>query len=266
MHKTVQLNNKFKLTLEYNGGKYAGWQKQPGGRTVQGLLIDAAKQVFPASYVDIQGSGRTDKGVHALGQVAHLAVNAKMNPDILQLKLNDLLPAEINILKVEHAQKNFHARHDAIARSYIYQISRRRSAFGKEFSWWIKDQLNIDNMKNAGELFVGAHDFVSFTDKGIENDETRVHVEKLEVLDFDPIILIHIKASHFLWKMVRRIVGVLVESGRGKMSNGDINYLIANKSDAPAKLTAPPSGLFLHTVYFKDTPAEIEIKPTINLL
>jgi tRNA pseudouridine38-40 synthase len=267
MHKTaVPLNNKFKLTLEYNGSRFSGWQKQPERRTVQGFLIEAAKQVFPSSYVDIQGSGRTDKGVHALGQVAHLAVNGKMNPDILKFKLNDLLPADINILNVEHANQNFHARHDAIARSYVYQISRRRSAFGKDYTWWIKDTLHIENMQSAAGLFVGVHDFVSFSDKDIEENETRVHVEKLEVLNFDPLILIHIKASHFLWKMVRRVVGVLAESGRGKMTNREIEFLLNNRSDVPAKFTAPPSGLFLHTVFFKDTSGVEDIKPTINIL
>jgi len=263
MYRSAQIN-KYKVTLEYDGGRYSGWQKQPERRTVQGILIDSAKQIFPSSSIDIQGSGRTDKGVHALGQIAHFAVDGKMNPDILRLKWNDLLPADINILKIESAGKNFHARHDAIARSYIYQISRRRSAFGKDCTWWIKDRLNIANMQNCAPLFTGMHDFVSFTDKDVEKNETRVQVEKLEVLDFDPIILVHIKASHFLWKMVRRIVGVLAEVGRGKMSSSEVDFLINNRSDVPARYTPPPSGLFLHTVYFRDTDVTGEIKPTMN--
>ena len=256
--------NKFKVTLEFNGGKYSGWQMQPGCKTIQGILLDAAKQIFPGSPIEIYGSGRTDKGVHALGQVAHLAVNGKMSLEILRLKWNDLLPSDINILTVESAHKDFHARHDAVARSYIYQISRRRNAFGKDYTWWIKDQLNINTMRDCAKVFEGTHDFASFTDKNIEKSETRVRVEKLELYEFGSVILIHFKASHFLWKMVRRVVGILAEAGRGNIKPADIEFLLKTRSDAPAKFTAPPSGLFLQKVYFNDTEEDTEIQPLFN--
>jgi len=126
---------RFKLYVEYDGTRYSGWQMQKNSKTVQGTLMNAADQIFKGEKADIQGSGRTDSGVHALCQVAHLEVKTMLAPEILRMKFNDLLPHDINILEVEKTHKNFHARHDADKRSYIYQISKRRTAFGKPFVW-----------------------------------------------------------------------------------------------------------------------------------
>ena len=130
---------RFKLYIEYEGTRYSGWQMQKNSKSVQGKLYEAAEKIFKGERMEIYGSGRTDAGVHALCQVAHLDVKTMIAPEIIRMKLNDELPADISVLEVEKTHPKFHARHDAIRRSYIYQISRRRTAFGKPFVWWIKD-------------------------------------------------------------------------------------------------------------------------------
>jgi len=172
-------------------------------------------------------------------------------PEIIRMKLNDNLPHDINILEVEKARPDFHARHDALTRSYIYQVSRRRSAFGKNYTWWIKDKLNFSDMNEAASLLAGMHDFVSFSDEDPNEKSTRVLIENIQLEERGVLILIRITGSHFLWKMVRRIAGVLVEIGRGKKNRDDLSFYLNNKSAEPAKYTAPPAGLFLEGVYYK---------------
>jgi tRNA pseudouridine38-40 synthase len=244
-------SSRFKLYIEYDGSRFSGWQKQPDAKTIQGTLLSAAKEVFGDAPADIQGSGRTDSGVHAICQVAHLDVSTMLAPEIIRMKLNDNLPHDINILEVEKARPDFHARHDALTRSYIYQVSRRRSAFGKNYTWWIKDKLNFSDMNEAASLLAGMHDFVSFSDEDPNEKSTRVLIENIQLEERGALILIRITGSHFLWKMVRRIAGVLVEIGRGKKNRDDLSFYLNNKSAEPAKYTAPPAGLFLEGVYYK---------------
>ena len=123
--------SRFKVYLEYEGTRYSGWQIQKNARTVQGEILRACHDIFKVAEIEFYGSGRTDAGVHALIQVAHLDVQTMLAPEVIRMKLNDELPADINILEVEKAPATFHARHDAVGRSYLYQISRRRTAFGK---------------------------------------------------------------------------------------------------------------------------------------
>jgi len=257
--------SRFKLYIEYEGTRYSGWQKQPNARTIQGELIKSCEKIFGKDFIDLQGSGRTDSGVHALCQVAHLDVNTVLAPEIIKLKLNDLLPHDINILEVEKSDKTFHARHSAKSRSYIYQISRRRTAFGKNFVWWIKDKLDFNEMESASKVFIGLHNFASFSDDDPEEKSTKVLIDNIRLKEEDDLILIRITGSHFIWKMVRRIVGVLVEVGRGKMSSEDLIYYLNHKSDEPARFTAPPSGLFLEKVYYDGDKIKNEFESLIRI-
>ncbi len=258
--------SRFKLYIEYEGTRYSGWQKQKNAKTIQGILINISHDIFNGSKIDLQGSGRTDSGVHALCQVAHLDAGTMLAPEIIKLKINDKLPSDINILEIEKINKNFHARHNAVSRSYIYQISKRRTAFGKNFVWWIKDDLNFNEMKSAAQEFIGMHDFFSFAEKDNEGKSTKVLIDNVQLKDEGDLILIRITGSHFLWKMVRRIVGVLVEIGRGEMTTADLkNYLITKTKEA-AKYTAPPSGLFLENVYYKGDKIEDDFDPPVKFM
>ncbi len=256
---------RFKLTLEYAGTRYSGWQIQKNARTVQGELRRAVSEVTKKTDFEIYGSGRTDAGVHALGQVAHLDAETRMAPESLRRALNDLLPADIHVLSLVRADPRFHARHDAVARSYLYQISRRRTAFGKPYVWWVKDELSLPKMRAAAALFQGMHDFRSFTDQKEEDGSTKVLLQEVAVAEEGALILIRIVGSHFLWKMVRRMVGVLAEVGRGAMSEPDVKALLARKSRAVAALTAPPSGLFLERVFYGSDPTRYPLVPFLDI-
>ncbi len=256
---------KYKLVLEYDGTNYRGWQAQKNAKSVQGTLIKTAGELF-GGPADVQGAGRTDAGVHALAQVAHLEINQKIKPDTLRMNLNDALPASINVLSAESVSPRFHARHDAVCRSYLYLIALRRTAFGKRYVWWVKDRLDFDRMRQALGVFHGFHDFGSFADKRMDkNVSTQVNVEKVELKKAEGMITLRIVASHFLWKMVRRIVGITVEAGRGNLSTNRVENLLKSYSEIPAHFTAPPSGLFLEKVLYTGDKLP-EIKLPLNLL
>lgn len=257
--------SRFKLFIEYEGTRYSGWQKQENAKTIQGSILKAAQEVFGDSFIDIQGSGRTDSGVHALCQVAHFDVKTVLAPEIIRMKLNDMLPHDITILEVEKTNKDFHARHDATSRSYIYQISRRRTAFGKNFVWWIKDELDFKRMESAAKLFLGMNNYSSFSDDDSAEKSTKVLIDEIQLKEEGNLILIRIVGSHFIWKMVRRIVGILAEVGRGRKSERDILFYLNNKSNEPARFTAPPSGLFLETVTYKDESISKELTSLIKI-
>ncbi len=243
----------WKLEIEYEGTRYRGWQIQHNANTIQGELQKAAYQLF-SGKVELGGAGRTDAGVHAAQQIAHLRVaDLKINvtPRQIQHGFNDLLPHDINVKRVLNAAENFDARRDAVQRYYLYQISTRRTAFAKNLVWWIKDRLDVAPMQEAAALLVGKKDFRSFCElDDARKQSTLVKVEQAQIFTDGDLICFRIGASHFLWKMVRRIVGMLAEVGRGSLSVDGFHRLIKFHSDAPAKFTAPPSGLFLERVLY----------------
>lgn len=240
----------WKLTLEYDGTRYRGWQTQKNtDRTVQGVLQRAAREVLGEDAA-VGGAGRTDAGVHALAQVAHLKARKDLREDEIAWQLNSKLPPDVNVLSVEKAAPRFHARHDAKSRSYVYRFSRRRTAFGKPYVWWIKDRLNASAMRKAAKVLEGRHDFASFCENPEGQESTVVVVEASEVYEEGDEIHFRITASHFLWKMVRRLAGALAEVGRGNLDSEGLEKLLRERSDAPAKWTAPPSGLFLESVRY----------------
>jgi tRNA pseudouridine38-40 synthase len=253
---------RFKLLIEYAGTRYSGWQIQKNARTVQGEIDRAIREALQPREFELYGSGRTDAGVHALAQVAHLDIYTSAAPEQLRRTINDGLPADINIIAVEKVPHRFHARHDAVARSYVYQISRRRTAFGKPFVWWIKEPLDAGAMRQAAALFVGMSDFRGFTDDDPEVKSTLVHVQALEIAEAGPLILIRVQGSHFLWKMVRRIVGVLAAVGRGEIPP---RHAVRADLDVAA-LTAPAAGLFLEGVYYEGDSGPGPIVPLLNFL
>jgi tRNA pseudouridine38-40 synthase len=246
----------FKIILEYDGTRYSGWQEQKNSRTIMGEIRAAAEQVFKSNF-EMQGAGRTDAGVHALGQVMHIRVASEVrhSPETIRSRLNDLLPADIAILKVEKAPSNFHARHDALARVYLYQISRRKQAFIKRYVWWVKEELDIRQMTEAASTLVGRHDFICFraADPSRPHESTIVDIEAAAIETEDDIIQFRIIGSHFLWRMVRRIVGALVKVGTGEIRLADFRHLLDGRCDPKfdvAAWTAPASGLFLQEIRY----------------
>jgi len=242
----------YKLILEYDGTRYRGWQTQKNtDRTVAAVLERAASELF-GEPVRMIGAGRTDAGVHARGQVANFHAAKRLAGIEIQHGVNDRLPADVNVLEASEADAAFHARHDASSRIYEYRISRVRTAFEKPFVWWVKDDLDATAMKAAAAVFAGDHDFASFCENPEGQTSTRVRVLRCEVGEKESKILLTVEASHFLWKMIRRITGTLVEAGRGKLDAAAVRRFLENRSREPARWTAPPSGLFLQRVRYPE--------------
>jgi tRNA pseudouridine38-40 synthase len=257
----------YRLTLEYEGTRYHGWQEQKNARSVAGELRRAIEEAG-GTVRELGGSGRTDAGVHALAQVAHLRLAREVDPEPFRRAVNDRLPADVHLLALAPAADRFHSRHDALSRSYLYQISRRRTALAKRFVWWVKRPLDEGRMAAAAALLAGKHDFRLFCERPAEQPSTLVVVEKAEVTTAGALILVRLSASHFLWKMVRRVVGTLVQIGAGELDRRDFETLLAARTPKsgkglPAEWTAPPSGLFLEQVSYKGDPPMGAIEPVI---
>ena len=248
----------FKIILEYDGTRYSGWQEQKNARTIMGEIRKAAEQVFKSNF-EMQGAGRTDAGVHALGQVMHIKMTSTVqhSPETIRSRLNDLLPADIAILNVERVASKFHARHAAASRVYLYQISKRKQAFIKRYVWWIKQDLDIPQMSEAASTLIGRHDFICFraSDPSRPHESTIVDIEAAAIETEEDIIQFRIAGSHFLWRMVRRIVGALVKVGAREITLADFRHLLDGRCEEKfdvAAWTAPASGLFLEEIRYND--------------
>ena len=178
-------------------------------------------------------------------------------------RINDALPADINVLAAERVPARFHARHSATARSYLYQIALRRTAFAKPFVWWVRTALDVDAMQTAARQFVGLSDFRAFTDDDPDEKSTRVLLQRVDVARHEALILVRVVGSHFLWKMVRRLTGVLAGVGRGDLAPDAAAALLTTDSPLPSQLTAPASGLFLERVFYDDPVGDWPLVPAI---
>ena len=258
---------RFKLVIEYAGTRYSGWQIQKNARTVQGELDRALREATGRKEFELYGAGRTDAGVHALAQVAHLELYTSLAPELLRRKINDTLPADIHVRAIDKVPHRFHARHDAISRSYLYQISRRRTAFAKPFVWWIREPLDLEPMRRAADAFAGRNDFAAFSDDDPDEKSTVVVLEQITVAEAGALVLIRVQGSHFLWKMVRRIVGVLAAVGRGEIQPDAAATLLDVNARShtinPAAISAPAAGLFLEHVRYPGDPAPGPLRPLI---
>ena len=248
---------RFKLTIEYAGTRYSGWQKQTNARTVQGELERAIVAGLGEVLVDSQGSGRTDAGVHALAQVAHVDLVRAPAPEQLRRRINDELPADIHVLDAAAVSRKFHARHSAVRRSYVYQVvppphrrlPSRTCGGSRTRSTWRR-------MQAVAAGFVGRHDFRAFSDDDPDEKSTVVVLDEVTVAEAGPLLLVRVAGSHFLWKMVRRMVGVLVAAGTGALPPARIDDWLTSPGCAGAaasrpRLTAPAAGLFLERVFYE---------------
>jgi tRNA pseudouridine38-40 synthase len=281
----------YRLTIEYEGTRYHGWQEQQNARSVAGelrrALVEAGGEVK-----ELGGAGRTDAGVHALAQAAHLRLGRQIETEGFRREVNARLPADIHLLAMTAVAPAFHARHDALSRSYLYQVSRRRTAIAKRYVWWVKRPLDAGRMAEAAAKLRGRHDFRLFCERPAEQPSTLVEVEGVEVRAVGSLILCRFVASHFLWKMVRRLTGTLVRVAAGELDLAGFAALLGageggsegiGGSEAkeargvgerrrkaapggeglPAEWTAPPSGLFLERVIYPGDPPLAPLVPAI---
>ncbi len=241
-----------KLIIEYDGTAFHGWQIQPGLETIQGVIKERIAQITQGE-VNLIGAGRTDAGVHALGQVANFQTESTIDLAALQRGLNSLLAPDIVITAIEEVAEDFHARFSARSKTYEYHILNCAypSVFLKAYAWFIPHKLDLDSMERCGRLLIGSHDFSSFRASG---DESRHSVR--EVIHFEierregDLIIIVIEANAFLREMVRSIVGTLVDVGRGKTSAEEFKQIFEAKDRRKAGMTAPAQGLFMKEVKY----------------
>jgi len=241
-----------KLIIEYDGSNYLGWQIQPNGQTIQGVIQDRLKRLT-GEPLQLIGSGRTDAGVHALGQVAHFKTESPMDANTFQRALNSLLPEDIVIRRAEEVEADFHARRSAKSKIYEYRILNHSTppAVDRQYVWHVPQKLNLDEMKKATHNLVGEHDFSAFRSVG---SSTRSSVRNILRADWKMgkggLLRFEIEASGFLKQMVRAIVGTLVEVGRGKISAQEFKRILDSKDRKEAGPTAPAQGLFLKEVRY----------------
>ncbi len=263
----------YRLLLEYDGSRYQGWQRQgehqsaQGVRTVAGTLERVLHQAG-FKVLALVGSGRTDAGVHALGQVAHLhlADAEPPRPHVLQRAFNDGLPSDIAIRSIAPCSPSFHARRDALDRSYLYQIGLRRSAFAKPYLWWIKGKLEPEVLEKAWRLFEGNRDMTAFADLEAGEDP-RCQIHACEFRREGSLVLLRVTARHFLRRQVRRMVGAAVLCGMGKERVESIARDLAHPTGTAtlrwAENAAPAAGLFLERVRYGDDPALADLRPLV---
>jgi tRNA pseudouridine38-40 synthase len=240
-----------KLTLEYDGTDYFGWQMQAGQDSIQARLEGALERIFSAP-VRVHGAGRTDAGVHARGQVASARIPREFDLAELQRALNAMLPADIVVLQAERASEDFDPRRDAGSRVYEYRVLNRAtpSAFEYRFAWLVRDPLEIDAMNAAARVFLGAHDFAAFRTLGSKEKTTMRRVVASEWRREGEILIYRVEATSFLRHMVRTMVAAMVDAGRGKTGAQEIAGLLASRDRSKAPAPAPAAGLFLVEVRY----------------
>jgi tRNA pseudouridine38-40 synthase len=247
----LQMPN-FKLTIEYDGTLYHGWQIQRNGRTVQGE-IENVLSIITGKSVRITGSGRTDAGVHALGQVANFHCDTDMEPEVFQKAMNSLLDKDIVIRKCQTVHESFHARYDAKSKIYHYKILNRPIpvAINRQYAWFIRKKLDRNAMRAAIVHLIGTYDFKAFEGAGSPRSHTIRQVMVANLVEkADGYMIVEIEADGFLRFMVRNIVGTLADAGRGKITPDEFKQILVSKDRNRAGATAPPHGLFLMEVKY----------------
>lgn len=240
----------YKITIQYNGHNYCGWQKQPNSLGIQGNIENAIYEITKEK-VKLIGSGRTDAGVHALGQVANFSLNSNISFDKIPNAINSKLPKDISVIDCVLVDENFHSRYSAKGKTYRYLIynSTYRNPIYKDISYQVKYKLDLDKMKEEAKYLLGNHDFIGFMSSNSQVKDTTREIYDINFSYIDDIISIEITGNGFLYNMVRIIIGTLVDIGRGKITNS-LKDIINSKNRNMAGHTAPAHGLFLKKVYY----------------
>jgi tRNA pseudouridine38-40 synthase len=242
----------FKITIEYDGSGYHGWQRQKNVRTVQ-EEIEKAVLTVTGQQVSLTGSGRTDAGVHAYAQVANFKCETKLGPQDLLGGLNSLTEEDIVITSCEEVEASFHARYDVKSKTYVYKILNRPNpaAIFRQYAWYVRKKLNLEHMRTAIAHLIGSHDFKAFEGTGSPRSHTTRSVFQASLFEEqDGYLAFEIEADGFLHFMVRNIVGTIVDVGRGKISPDDFKRILRSKDRDQAGVTAPAHALFLKKVSY----------------
>lgn len=245
---------RYRVTVAYDGTDFKGWQKQPGLRTVQETVEEAVRHLAPeGAEIVIHGSGRTDAGVHAFGQVAHFDLDREMPPIQLRRALNRWLPYDVRILDVERVDNTFHARRTAHSKEYRYRIYNAEVMHPMYLRTCahVSKPLNIEKMKQAASILIGEHDFAAFTANPNREVETTVrHVYSIDFVEEGPVLELRFTGNGFLYKMVRSLTGVLISVGEGKFEPEFVQVIMDSKVRTAIVETAPARGLALYKVNY----------------
>lgn len=245
---------RWKILIEYDGGKFVGWQRQANGPSVQQALEEAVEG-FSGEQVLVQGAGRTDSGVHALGQVAHLDLEKPMEARKIREAINyHLKPHAIAVLEAEEVSEDFHARFSATGRAYLYRILDRRPppTLDRGKVWHVNKRLDAEAMHDAAQVLIGNHDFTSFRAKECQAESPVKTLDRLDIERVGDEIHVHVAARSFLHHQVRNFVGTLRQVGDGRWTKEDVKQALEARHRSAAGPTAPACGLYLTTVTYPD--------------
>lgn len=239
-----------KLTIQYDGIKYCGWQKQPNSSGIQGTIEYAIYEITKEK-VNIIGSGRTDAGVHALGQVANFKTNSNIPAARIPDALNAKLPKDISIIDCQEVSDDFHSRYSATGKIYRYLIYNKpyRSPLYKDISYHVRYDLDIEKMRIEAQSLLGTHEFKGFMSSGSSVKDTVRTIHNISIEESGDLIVLEVEGNGFLYNMVRIIVGTLVDIGRGRIDK-PLEEIIASQDRGEAGHTAPAHGLFLKKVHY----------------
>ncbi len=240
-----------KIIIEFDGSNFCGWQKQPKGRTVQ-LVVEKAILKATNEQVEINGSSRTDAGVHSKGLVANFFTNSTIPGDKFREAINARLPEDVSIVKSEEVSLEFHARYSSKGKTYSYTIINRyeRLSLGHQYLYHYRHHINLDKMREACKYFIGTHDFSAFMSPGSSIKTTVRTISELYIKNEEDKIVIYITGDGFLYNMVRIIVGTLLKVGNGKIEPHEIVDIIKEKNRKRAGMCVPPNGLILEKVFY----------------
>ncbi len=244
------------MTVVYDGTNYGGWQNQPNSTSIQSLIEKALFTLYKQD-ITVIGSGRTDAGVHALGQIAHFTLPLEADLYKLGHSLNGLLPKDIRITNMEQSPLNFHARYDATGKIYHYHLHLDKvlNPFTRLYSWHVPHRVNRQTLQDAAQIFVGTHDFRAFANeshKGAASKNSIRTIQRLDILEEDGGVRLEFEGDGFLYKMVRNITGTLMAVCAGHIDIASLKNLLLTKDRQKTGNTAPPQGLFLMKVFYKE--------------
>lgn len=241
---------RYKITIEYDGTSFSGWQIQPNARTIEEELEKAFQQIC-REPVDVIGQGRTDAGVHAKGQVAHFDITSLDDPEKLIFGVNGIVGKEINIKSIEKVTDDFHVRFDAKWRSYTYRLLKKPSPLNQRYAWVISPKADTSILPSLSELILGAHDFSGFSKYNEENYTTLCEVFESRFEDSGNQFVYYIRANRFLRNMVRRLIGTMVWVAEGKLTSEEFKLLLDEPESNIKNFTAPAKGLVLESVFYQ---------------